>query len=241
METEVNSGESILDAAKRVGIEIPTLCFSEAFGGQGVCRFCMVEIEVSGKTRLVASCTYPITEEIEVRTNTPAVKEIRRNIITLLYRRAPNSDLMRKLFQEHNCHEIKPVDPEESCIMCRLCVKACEKVGANAISTVLRGTEKKVATPFDEESPECLGCSACADICPTGAIPVKEEDGHREIWHRSFEMSRCEECGNYYNTQPISEHVKQQLELIISSENICPVCKRKKLAGDMAKVCLHVD
>lgn len=241
METEVNFGETILEAAKRAGIEIPTLCFSEAFGGQGVCRFCMVEIEVDGKRRLVASCTYPITEEIEVWTATPAVKEIRRNIITLLYRRAPNSELIKKLFHKYNCHQIEPVNPEESCIMCRLCVKACEKVGADAISTVLRGTEKKVATPFDEESPECIGCSACADICPTGAIPVQEEDGQREIWHKCFEMSRCEECGKYYSTQLVNEHVQQQLELNVSSENICPACRRKKLAADMAKVCLHVD
>jgi len=241
METEVTSGETILEAARRAGIDIPTLCYSEAFGGQGVCRFCMVEIEVGGKKRLVASCTYPITEEMEVRTATPAVKEIRRNLVTLLYRRAPDSDLMKKLFQEYNCDRIEPVDPEESCIMCRLCVKACEKVGANAISTVLRGTEKRVATPFDEGSEECVGCSACADICPTGAIPVKEEDGRREIWHRSFEMSRCEECGKHYTTQPVSEHVKEQTELNSSSENICPGCRRKKLAAEMAKVRLHVD
>ncbi|CEO87569.1 MAG TPA: 2Fe-2S iron-sulfur cluster binding domain-containing protein [Syntrophaceticus sp.] len=241
IETEVTCGETILEAARRAGIDIPTLCYSEAFGGQGVCRFCMVEIEVDGKTRLVASCTYQITEEMEVRTNTPAVQEIRRNLVTLLYRRAPNSDLMKKLFQEYNCDRIEPLDPEESCIMCLLCVKACEKVGANALSSALRGTEKKVATPFDEGSEECMGCSACADICPTGAIPVKEEDGYREIWHRSFEMSRCEECGKYYCTQPVSEHVKEQTELLSSSDNMCSNCRRKKIAAEMAKVCLHVD
>jgi ferredoxin len=70
-----------------------------------------------------------------------------------------------------------------------------------------------------------MGCSACADICPTGAIPVKEEDGYREIWHRSFEMSRCEECGKYYCTQPVSEHVKEQTELLSSSDNMCSNCR----------------
>ena len=140
-EIEANFGETILDAANRSGLEIPTLCYSEAFGGQGVCRMCMVEVKEGDRKRLVASCTYPITSEIEVQTSTPELLEIRSNIITLLYRRAPNSDYMKKLHQEYECTGVEPVDPEEKCIMCRLCIKACEKVGAYAISTIMRGTE----------------------------------------------------------------------------------------------------
>ena len=76
-EIEVNLGETILEAAKRAGVGIPTLCYSEAFGGQGVCRMCMVEVKDGDRKRLVASCTYPITGEIEVQTNTPELREIR--------------------------------------------------------------------------------------------------------------------------------------------------------------------
>lgn len=241
IEIEVDLGETILEAARRNGIEIPTLCYSEAFGGQGVCRMCMVEVQEGTRKRLVASCTYPITREIEVKTETPELQQIRRNLVALLYRRAPNSELMKKLNKEYNSPKVELVDPEESCIMCRLCVKACEKVGANAISTVLRGTEKRVATPFDEESPACIGCTACADICPTGAISVKEEGGKREIWHKSFQLSRCQSCGEYYSTKPLSGYVQEQLELDLESENLCPDCRRKKLAGKMAKVYLHVE
>ncbi|MFY9140578.1 MAG: 2Fe-2S iron-sulfur cluster-binding protein [Thermacetogeniaceae bacterium] len=232
---EAKLGETILEAAVRAGVEIPNLCYIEAFGGQGVCRMCMVEVKDGEQKRLVASCTYPITGEIEVQTNTPELQEIRRNIITLLYRRAPNSDFMKKLYQEYVCPAVEVVDPAEKCIMCRLCVKACEKVGAFAISTIMRGTEKRVATPFDEASPSCIGCGACAEICPTGAITVKEENGKQEIWHKSFEMSRCEICGNYYSTLPVKEHVKEQLDNEVSGENLCPSCRRKKLAGDLAK------
>jgi bidirectional [NiFe] hydrogenase diaphorase subunit len=235
-EIEANFGETILDAANRSGVEIPTLCYSEAFGGQGVCRMCMVEVKEGDRKRLVASCTYPITSEIEVQTSTPELLEIRSNIITLLYRRAPNSDYMKELHQEYECTGVEPVDPEEKCIMCRLCIKACEKVGAYAISTIMRGTEKRVATPFDEESPVCIGCNACADVCPTGVISVKKEGGRQEIWHKSFEMSRCEVCGIYFSTLPVKEHVKEQLELTVSGDNLCPNCRRNKLARDVANV-----
>ncbi|HHW28873.1 MAG TPA: 2Fe-2S iron-sulfur cluster binding domain-containing protein [Syntrophomonadaceae bacterium] len=236
---EAKLGETILEAAKRVGVEIPTLCYSEAFGGQGVCRMCMVEVKEGERKRLVASCTYPITREIEVQTNTPELQEIRRNIITLLYRRAPNSDYMKKLYQEYEGISVEPVDPAEKCIMCRLCVKACEKVGAYAISAIMRGTEKRIATPFDEASPNCIGCSACADICPTGAIIVKKENGKQEIWHKTFEMSRCENCGKYFSTLPVNEHVKEQLDIEMSGENLCPNCRRKKLASDIAEVSVN--
>jgi len=236
---EAKVGETILEVAKRAGVEIPTLCYSEAFSGQGVCRLCMVEVKEGERKRLVASCTYPITREIEVQTDTPEIKEIRRNIITLLYRRAPNSEFMKKLYEEYEGVSVEPVNPEEKCIMCRLCVKACEKVGAFAISTIMRGTEKRVATPFDEASPTCIGCSACADICPTGAIIVKKENGKQEIWHKTFEMSRCENCGEYFSTLPVKEHVVEQLDVEVSGENLCPKCRRKKLASEIAEVSVN--
>ena len=173
----------------------------------------MVEVKDGDRKRLVASCTYPITREIEVQTNTPELREIRSNIITLLYRRAPNSDYMKKLHQEYECTAVEPVDPEEKCIMCRLCIKACEKVGAYAISTIMRGTEKRVATPFDEHLLIVLAAVHVLISALPGRLSVKKENGRQEIWHKSFEMSRCEMCGNYFSTLPVKEHVKEQLDI----------------------------
>lgn len=93
-----------------------------------------------------------------------------------------------------------------------------------------------MATPFDEASPACIGCSACADICPTRSIAVRKENGRLEIWHKSFEMYRCEVCGNCFSTLPVKEHVREQLDFVVSGENLCPNCRRKKLAGDVAEV-----
>ncbi|HHW39692.1 MAG TPA: 2Fe-2S iron-sulfur cluster binding domain-containing protein [Syntrophomonadaceae bacterium] len=229
IEVDVISGETILEAARRAGIHIPTLCYHEAFGGQGICRMCIVEVKEGNRTRLVASCTYPVNGEIEVKTSTPEIERIRRNIVMLLYRRAPNSEFMKKLYEEYGRPgDITPSDPEESCIMCRLCVRACEKVGANAISAVLRGTEKRVSTPYDEPSPDCIGCCACAQVCPTGTIRVSTMPGKYEIWNKAFEMDRCESCSRPFVPQVILEHVRSKLGPDFTEEHLCPDCRKKK-------------
>lgn len=144
-EMNVDPGETILEAAKKAGINIPTLCYHEAFGGQGMCRMCMVEVKTGNTKRVVASCTYPIYEEIEVVTSTPGIEKFRRNIISLLYRNAPESELIQKLYKDYKCEENRlSINEGESCILCRLCVKACEEMGSSAISAVFRGTEKRL-------------------------------------------------------------------------------------------------
>lgn len=234
-EIEVTAGETILEVARREGIHIPTLCYHEAFGEQGICRLCIVEIKEEERTRLVASCTYPINSEIEVKTTTPEIERIRRNIIMLLYRRAPNSEYMKKLYEEYGRPgEVKPVDPEESCILCRLCVRACEKLGANAISAVLRGTEKRIATPYDESSPDCIGCCSCAQVCPTGAIKITTMPGKYEIWNKTFEMEKCEECGRPFIPQTLLDYMESKLGLELPKENLCPECRRKKTGRALA-------
>ena len=80
------------------------------------------------------------------------------------------------------------VNSKENCILCGLCVKACEAMGTNAISFVDRGTTKKVSTPYDDASKDCIGCGACADVCPTGNISLTDKDGERNIWNKKFNL-----------------------------------------------------
>jgi bidirectional [NiFe] hydrogenase diaphorase subunit len=233
-EIEAASGETILEVARRAGIKIPTLCYSEAFGGQGVCRLCMVEVKEGNRKRLVASCTYPVSSEVEVTTETPAIQEIRRNIVMLLYRRAPNSAYMQQLYLEYGCPgDVLPVDSEERCILCRLCVRACEKVEACAISTVSRGTDKHLGTPYDEASPDCIGCAACAEICPTKAIDVQQTADKRVIWHKEFDLATCTVCGKRFSTPIFIERVQSKLGQLYDQELICPECKRKRTRKNM--------
>lgn len=231
---KANPGDSILNVARREGIAIPTLCYHEAFGGQGSCRLCTVEVTAGGRSRLVASCTYPVSEGIEVKTSTPAVEKIRRNIIMMLYKRASGSVLMQKLYREYGCSENSLGEKEEErCIVCRLCVLACEKMGTSAISTVMRGIDKRVGTPYDQAATACIGCAACAHICPTGAIEVLDSGNTRTIWNKNFNLINCERCGQPFATREQIDHVSRLSGIEDAELCFCEECRRKKLAGKM--------
>jgi NADH dehydrogenase/NADH:ubiquinone oxidoreductase subunit G len=233
-EIDVNPGETILEAARKTGIKIPTLCYHEAFGGQGMCRMCMVEVKTGDTTRLVASCTYPIYEEIEVKTSTPAIEKIRRNIVTLLYRTAPKSEFMEKLYREYNCKENRlSIDQNERCILCRLCVKACEKIGSNAISAIYRGTEKRISTPFDEAATACIGCAACAEVCPTGSIEISESNEERTIWNKKFAFVHCKRCGRAFATKEQLDYIVARTGMEGNAANLCEDCHKKNLAAQV--------
>ncbi|MGI6066624.1 MAG: 2Fe-2S iron-sulfur cluster-binding protein [Bacillota bacterium] len=234
-------GETILETAKREGIYIPTLCHHPAFEGQGRCRMCLVETVQNGAKRIVASCTYPLTEEIdgmEVNTSTPEIEEIRKDIIMLLYKQAPESKLMQDLFNEYRCPENSLWENQgERCILCNLCVKACEKMGTGAISQVMRGTEKRLATPYDEASPDCIGCVACASVCPTDAIEMKEDfiNRKRQIWHRDFELVACARCGNLFATRNQLEFIAQYEGNSGEAIQYCESCRKKHAAETIAE------
>ncbi|MDD4801970.1 MAG: 2Fe-2S iron-sulfur cluster-binding protein [Syntrophomonas sp.] len=233
-EIDVNPGETILEAARQNGINIPTLCYHEAFGGQGMCRMCMVEVKTAHSTNLVASCTYPINEVIEVHTSTPVIEKARRTIIALLYRTAPQSEFMKKLYQEYKCVENQlEINENERCILCRLCVRACEEIGSSAISAILRGTEKRISTPFDEASTVCIGCAACANICPTGAIELSQTPAGRTIWNRTFAVVTCQRCGQAFATREQLDYIAQHTGIKGSESKLCDDCRKKNLAAQI--------
>jgi heterodisulfide reductase subunit A len=184
-EVECKSGETILDVARRNQIKIPTLCSYKPIPGYGACRLCVVEVTRKGKTKLTASCTYPVEEGIEVITDSEKVLKARRTLMELLLARCPNSlevkELARELGVEKTRFKLNS-DPDNKCILCGLCVRVCSQVmGANAICFSNRGANRKVTQPFDEYSDFCTTCGACEKVCPTDAIHITEVSGKEPI------------------------------------------------------------
>ncbi len=168
---EAKPGQTILEVASAQGIRIPTLCYHKALPPEGACRLCVVEIV--GRPRLAASCSYPIEEGIEVKTNSPRVVRARRLVIELLYLRCPEAPEIQELAREFGVDEARLnrfIPDNESCILCGLCVRMCkERMGVNAVDFVNRGYRRKVSPPFQHPSPICLTCGACQSVCPVGA------------------------------------------------------------------------
>lgn len=172
-EVKAQPGWTVLETARQHGIHIPTLCFHEAVEPSGACRLCVVELKQGKWSKIVISCMYPAQEGIEILTNSPRVKNVRRWILEMLLAECPASKEIRELAAEYGVTSTRfPAhNPEEQCILCGLCVRVChEVVGVSAISTVGRGVHKKIGSPYLKPSETCVACGSCVTVCPTQAM-----------------------------------------------------------------------
>ena len=167
---EVEEGSTILEAAQRMGIKIPTLCLHKALVPYGACRLCLVEVALGGNSaKIHASCTHPALEGLIVRTDTERVLKIRKIIAELLLARCPDVQAIQEIANELDVQEVRFKKKDSDCILCGLCVRMCEeRMGRSAIGFTGRGFRRKVEPPFGEHNELCWTCKACDFVCPTG-------------------------------------------------------------------------
>ena len=163
-------GQYILQVADKYGIKIPTLCHHKALEAAGMCRICTVELFDGRRTRFVTACNYPIWEGMEVKTDTETVHEGRKIIVEMLLARCSNVPEIQQLAKEYGIDKPRFKAENDTCILCGLCTRVCERMGANAITLTERGLDLKIDTPFSINTDACIGCGACAFVCPTGHI-----------------------------------------------------------------------
>jgi len=176
-EVKANEGATILEVARKLGIDIPTLCYTSALSPFGACRICSVEItDPRGRKRIVTSCNYPVKEGLVVSTKSEKVLKTRKLLLELLLARCPKVKKIQDLAREYGVE--KPrfwiEDAEEDCILCGLCARVCEeRIGVYAINFAKRGVEREVTTPYHSFSDDCIGCGACAIVCPTNSRRIQ--------------------------------------------------------------------
>lgn len=230
------SGEFILTVARRNRVLIPTLCHHDGLPGQGCCRLCLVEVVERGKPKIVTACVYPVSEGLEVLTDTERVEAVRRRNLALLRLRAPDAERVRQLCALYKVPDERrfAATDGEKCILCGLCARACLSLGTGAISTVNRGVTKKIAPPFEEAPESCIGCGSCAEVCPTKAIPVEQTPKTREIWGRVFAMAECSGCGEPFTTEEAARHAAKKTDQ--DDPALCPRCRSKRIGATMRDV-----
>ena len=197
----VPEGSTVLEAAKAAGINIPTLCYLKDINEIGACRVCVVEIK--GARALQAACVYPVSEGLEVLTNSPRVMKARKSTVELILSNHDRSCLT--CVRNRNCelqtlaeqlgineirydgenikHEIDKVSPSivrdnNKCVLCRRCVSVCKDVQTvSVIDSAYRGIKTRIGAAFDESlhNVPCVNCGQCINACPVGALYENSE------------------------------------------------------------------
>ncbi len=217
---EVEAGSTVLQAAERLGIDIPTFCYMKRLPPLASCRMCLIEIE--GQRKLQPSCATAVTDGMVVRTNTPLIDETRSSMLDMLLANHPldcpicdkggECELQNQVMaygpRESRFRDAKRVFHSEDirlspvvimnvnrCIQCQRCVRMCEEVvGAVALGTVEKGMDTAV-TGFEGSLASCDQCGNCIEVCPVGALMSFPYRYKARPWDLAETDTICPHCG----------------------------------------------
>lgn len=215
---DAQEGWTILEVARFLGLEIPTLCYHEGLSSWGGCRLCVVEIGTGDITKLVTSCTYPVEDGLIVRTASKRVVNARKMILELLIAQCPTSKVLQDMAAKIGLNQVRFTPKWEDCIYCGLCVRMCEEqMRASAIGFANRGNRLEIHTPFDKTSAECKRCGGCMYICPACTIRCEGSKPENVL------------CGRCQNTlQPTCLDIYEDYNCWMGLKGDCGTCVTEK-------------
>jgi NADH-quinone oxidoreductase subunit G len=218
-ETQVAPGTLVIEATRRLGIEVPSFCYYPGLSLQAACRMCLVEVEKAPKMQ--TACTLTATDGMIVRTDTPQVHAARKGMLEFLLTNHPldcpvcdkggECELQDMVFRygadTSRFVEEKYHQPEEKwseavyydaprCILCFRCVRVCDEgMGVKALGVGQRGVHS-VIIPNGEDHLDCEECGMCIDICPVGALTSGTYRYKTRPWEMTYAPTTCAHCSN---------------------------------------------
>ncbi len=255
----VRSDISIIEAAKKLDIEIPALCYDPELEVVGACRLCIVEIE--GNKKLETSCSTKVKEGMNIYTESEKVVRVRKEILQFLLDSHPNDCLTCQKaghcylqryayeyglkFREHN-NAMRPqlidtsspyiLKDDAKCILCGKCVRTCAQVSdRKVLSFSGRGYDTRIICDADQtmEKSSCVSCNRCVTVCPVGALVDKRQLGKLRSWEGSSQVVNCKSCQYGCEFEVKSKDNKNISVVAKPPTNGRPLCLKGRLTTEL--------
>ncbi len=254
---------TVLQAAEKLGIEIPALCYDKDLEVVSSCRLCIVEIK--GSPKLQTSCSTLVAEGMVVYTESEKVVNMRKTILQLLLDNHPNDCLTCEKsgecllqryayrydvkFREHTGARRKEITDTSSpyilrdgskCILCSKCVRTCAQVSdRQVLSFADRGFDTRIVADadFSLEESKCVSCNRCVSVCPTGALIDRRTTSKGRVWDLEVEDVKCNCCQYGCDFQVMKKSGKNVAVRAKKPGKGRPLCLKGRLMTEL----LHVD